>query len=430
MNTEQINELLLSISTPISKIENDLGIPSGVLNKAKNGTRNLPKKFIKPLQDYVNKNSSDVPSVSAPLLQGVISEGQPIKDRISTMKKAVTEKKVIFNENSKDKAEKDKALKACMDKINKDFGEGTVRLLGDNPLEKVDAISTGSISLNMALGVGGIPRGRITEIMGMESSGKTTITLHIIKEAQMMGLKCLFIDVEHAFDVDYAEAIGVDIDELVFVQPNSAEEALEVADRHVCSGAIQVVILDSVAALVPKSELEGEMGDSKIGLIARLMGQACRKMTGTIGLNKVAFIFINQLRIDINMKFGDPRVPAGGNALKFFSSVRLMVSKRDIKDGEERLGSKVAVKVIKNKVSPPFKVAEFDIMYGEGIDTLGEIVDLAVKFKIIEQGGAWFKYGDTMKCQGREKVYDFLLSHDIIREEIEEKILNFNHKQQ
>lgn len=423
MTQLEINELLSSTNIAISTIERDLVIPQGALNKAKNGVRDLPKKFITPLRDYLSKNGVDVPSVKSPIENPIKSSDQPIKDRIKTIKNVVLEKpnNVVVNEHQKNESEKLKALKLTMDKIDKDYGKGTVRTLGDNPLEECESISTGSISLNRALGVGGIPRGRITEIYGMESSGKTTLTLHVIKEAQKIGLTCAFIDVEHAFDVNYAEAIGVDTDSLVFSQPDNAEQALEVADRLASSGAVGVIILDSVAALVSKSELEGESGDFKMGMIARLLGQSCRKITAPVGRNKVAFIFINQLRVDINIKMGNPNVPCGGKSLKFFSSVRLDVSKSNIKDGEEIIGSSVKIKVVKNKVAPPFRIANFNIFYGEGIDRLGEILDIGVECNIIQQGGAWFTYKEH-KFQGREKFIDFLASHDIIADEIESAI--------
>ncbi len=322
-----------------------------------------------------------------------------------------------------DNNEKIKALRSVMEKIDKDYGKGTARTLGDIKLEVVDAIPTGSISLNKAIGVGGIPRGKITEIFGMQSSGKTTITLHIIKEAQKMGISCLFIDVEHAFDVEYANAIGVDTDNLLFLQPDNAEQALEVMDRYISSGAIGLVVLDSVAALVPRVELEGEMGDYKMGVIARLMGQACRKLTSSASRTQTACIFINQLRTDINIKFGNPNVPCGGNSLKFFSSLRLEVSKKEIKDGDEMIGSKVKVKVIKNKVAPPFKIAEFDIFYGEGINRINEIVDMAITEGIIKQSGAWFYY-EEHKFQGKDNVLDFIASHEIIAEEIEKILIS------
>lgn len=319
--------------------------------------------------------------------------------------------------------EKLKALKMTLDKIDKDFGKGSVMKLGDKPMQAMEVISTGSIGLDIALGVGGFPRGRIIEIYGPESSGKTTVALHTIAEAQKIGGICAFIDAEHAFDASYAKKLGVDVDNLLISQPDYGEQALEIAERLILSGALDVVVVDSVAALVPKSELEGEMGDSKMGLQARLMSQAMRKLTATINRTKSTCIFINQLREKIGIMFGNPETTTGGNALKFYSSVRLDIRRiAQIKDGEFATGNRTRVKVIKNKVAPPFRQVEFDIIFGEGISKIGEIIDIGVELNIINKSGSWFSYGDNKIGQGRETVKNFLKDNPEFAAEVEAKI--------
>lgn len=325
---------------------------------------------------------------------------------------------------STEKDAKLKALKLTLDKLDKTYGKGTVMKMGDNAVEDVEVIPTGSLGLDVALGVGGYPRGRIIEIYGPESSGKTTLTLHAIAEAQKKGGIAAFIDAEHAFDRVYAEKLGVDIENLIISQPDNGEQALEIADNLIRSGAIDIVIIDSVAALTPKSEIEGEMGDSKMGLHARLMSQALRKLTGSISKTKCTVIFINQLREKIGVMFGNPETTTGGNALKFYASVRLDIRRStQIKDtNSNATGNKTRVKVVKNKVAPPFKQAEFDIMYGEGISKVGEIIDLGVDFEIIKKAGSWFSYDDTRLGQGRDAVKTLLLDNPELMEELETKI--------
>lgn len=319
--------------------------------------------------------------------------------------------------------DKQKVLKLALDKIEKDFGKGSVMMLGDKQNEKIDVISTGSLGLDVALGVGGFPRGRIIEIYGPESSGKTTIAIHTIAEAQKKGGICAIIDAEHAFDTAYAKKLGVDIENLIISQPDYGEQALEIADRLISSGAIDVVVVDSVAALVPKSELEGEMGDSKMGLHARLMSQALRKLTATIARTGCCCIFINQLREKIGVMFGNPETTTGGNALKFYASVRLDIRRiSQIKDGDTATGNRTRVKVVKNKVSPPFKQVEFDLVFGEGISKIGEIIDLGVDLAILSKSGSWFSYGDTKIGQGREAVKNFLADNPEVASEVEQKI--------
>jgi recombination protein RecA len=317
-----------------------------------------------------------------------------------------------------------KALKLTLDKLDKTYGKGAVMKLGDTVVEEVDVIPSGSLGLDTALGVGGYPKGRVIEIYGPESSGKTTLTLHAIAEAQKSGGIAAFIDAEHAFDRFYAEKLGVDIDNLIISQPDHGEQALEIADNLIRSGAIDLVVIDSVAALTPKSEIEGEMGDSKVGLHARLMSQALRKLTGTISKTHCTVIFINQLREKIGVMFGNPETTTGGNALKFYSSVRLDIRRStQIKDTDGSvLGNKTRVKVVKNKVAPPFKTAEFDIMYGEGVSKVGEILDLGVAYEIVKKSGSWFSYGDTKLGQGRDAVKTILLDNPELSEEIESKI--------
>lgn len=325
---------------------------------------------------------------------------------------------------SSEKDAKLKALKLTLDKLDKAYGKGAVMKMGDHVVEDVEVIPSGSLGLDIALGVGGYPRGRVIEIYGPESSGKTTLTLHAIAEAQKTGGIAAFIDAEHAFDRFYAEKLGVDIDNLIISQPDHGEQALEIADNLIRSGAIDIVIIDSVAALTPKSEIEGEMGDSKMGLHARLMSQALRKLTASISKTRCTVIFINQLREKIGVMFGNPETTTGGNALKFYASVRLDIRRStQIKDTDGRVqGNKTRVKVVKNKVAPPFKTAEFDIMYGEGISKIGEILDLGVAYEIIKKSGSWFSYGDTKLGQGRDAVKALLRDNPELLEELEEKI--------
>ena len=325
---------------------------------------------------------------------------------------------------SAEKEAKLKALKLTLDKLDKTYGKGAVMKLGDSAVEQVEVIPTGSIGLDIALGVGGYPRGRIIEIYGPESSGKTTLTLHAIAESQKAGGIAAFIDAEHAFDRFYAEKLGVDIDNLIISQPDKGEQALEIADNLIRSGAIDLVVIDSVAALTPKSEIEGEMGDSKMGLHARLMSQALRKLTATINKTRCTVIFINQLREKIGVMFGNPETTTGGNALKFYASVRLDIRRStQIKDTDgEAAGNKTRVKVVKNKVAPPFKSAEFDIMFGEGISKIGEIIDIGVEYEIIKKSGSWFSYGDTKLGQGRDAVKTLLQDNPELFEELDVKI--------
>ena len=322
-----------------------------------------------------------------------------------------------------ERSEKIKALKLTMDKIDKDFGKGSVMMMSDKGVTEQEVISTGSIGLDMALGIGGLPKGRVVEIYGPESSGKTTLAIHVIAEAQKKGGMCAFIDAEHAFDSNYAQKLGVDIDNLLISQPDYGEQALEIADRLILSGALDVVVIDSVAALVPKSELEGEMGDSKMGLQARLMSQALRKLTATIAKTNSCCIFINQLREKIGIMFGNPETTTGGNALKFYASVRLDIRRMaQIKDGDESIGNHVKVKVVKNKVAPPFRQAEFDIIYGEGISKVGEIIDMGVELGIVQKSGSWFSYNSDKLGQGRDAVKQLMLDNPEMANEIETKI--------
>ncbi|MDN6279492.1 MAG: recombinase RecA [Psychroflexus sp.] len=330
----------------------------------------------------------------------------------------------MAKENNEKEA-KLKALKLTLDKLDKTYGKGTVMKMSDQAVEDVDAISSGSLGLDLALGVGGYPRGRVIEIFGPESSGKTTLTLHAIAEAQKAGGIAAFIDAEHAFDRTYAGKLGVDIDDLIMSQPDHGEQALEIADNLIRSGAIDIVVVDSVAALTPKSEIEGEMGDSKMGLHARLMSQALRKLTASISKTKCTVIFINQLREKIGVMFGNPETTTGGNALKFYSSVRLDIRRStQIKNSNsDVLGNKTRVKVVKNKIAPPFKLAEFDIMYGQGISKVGEIIDIGVDYEIIKKAGSWFSYGDTKLGQGRDAVKTLLKDNPELMDELETKIL-------
>lgn len=319
--------------------------------------------------------------------------------------------------------EKDKALDAALSQIERAFGKGSIMRLGQNPNVDIEAISTGSLGIDIALGIGGLPKGRIIEIYGPESSGKTTLALSVIAQSQKKGGTCAFIDAEHALDPSYAKKIGVDIDNLLISQPDAGEQALEIADTLVRSGAIDVLVVDSVAALVPKAELEGEMGDSHMGLQARLMSQALRKLTSSVSRSNTLIIFINQIRMKIGVMFGNPETTTGGNALKFYASVRIDIRRiGSIKDKEDVIGSQTRVKIVKNKVAPPFKIVDFDIMYGEGISKTGELIDLGVKAGIVEKAGAWFSYKGEKLGQGRENAKLFLKENPAVAEEIENKI--------
>ena len=319
--------------------------------------------------------------------------------------------------------EKLKVLSAVMDKIEKDFGKGAIMKMSSKKVDEVPVIPSGSITIDQALGIGGYPKGRVIEIFGPESSGKTTLAIHAIAEAQKAGGIAAFIDAEHAFDSAYAQKLGVDIDELLISQPDNGEQALEIADHLIRSSAIDIVVIDSVAALTPKAEIEGEMGESKMGLQARLMSQALRKLTASISKTRTVYIFINQLRDKIGVVYGNPETTTGGNALKFYASVRIDIRKASvIKDGEEQLGARAKVKIVKNKLAPPFRRAEFDIMYGEGISKIGEIIDLGVDLGILKKSGSWFSYGERKIGQGRDSVKELLKSDEALRDELEAKV--------
>jgi recombination protein RecA len=341
------------------------------------------------------------------------------------MEKEITKKEAAKEAASKEiNKEKLKALQLTIDKIDKDYGKGTIMRMGDKPTNDVPTISSGSIGLDVALGIGGYPRGRVIEIFGPESSGKTTLAIHAIAEAQKAGGIAAFIDAEHAFDRFYAEKLGVDIENLLISQPDNGEQALEITDSLIRSGAIDIIVIDSVAALTPKSEIEGDMGDSKMGLQARLMSQALRKLTANINKTNTCCVFINQLRDKIGVMFGNPETTTGGNALKFYASMRVDIRKmQQIKDGEEVQGSRTKVKIVKNKLAPPFKKAEFDIMYGEGISKSGEIVDLGVELEVIKKSGSWFSYGETKLGQGRDAVKNLLRDNPELSLELEKKIM-------
>jgi len=333
---------------------------------------------------------------------------------------AVKEKKDL---NQEEFEAKRKALETALSQIEKKFGKGSVMTFSSEAVKSIEAVPTGSLSLDIATGIGGIPKGRVTEIFGHESSGKTTLTLHIIAEAQKRGGKAVFIDAEHAFDPKYAKAIGVNLEDLIISQPDYGEQALEIAETLVRSGVIDVIVIDSVAALVPKAELEGSIEESNIGLHARLMSKAMRVLKGAVNKSNTALILINQVREKVGVMFGNPETTTGGRAIKFFADMRMEVRKSDIKDGGERVGSRVKVKVVKNKLAPPFKEAEFDILYGEGISKEGEIIDLGEEFGIIKKSGSWYSYGDLKLGQGKEKVRERLKAEPSLAEEIEQKIL-------
>jgi recombination protein RecA len=329
----------------------------------------------------------------------------------------------MSNKDAEVSKEKLKALQLTMDKLEKTYGRGTIMKLGDSPVEAVEVIPTGSIGLNAALGIGGLPKGRVIEIFGPESSGKTTLALHAIAESQKQGGIAAFIDAEHAFDRFYAQKLGVDVENLLVSQPDNGEQALEITENLIRSGAIDIIVIDSVAALTPRSEIEGEMGDSKMGLQARLMSQALRKLTSTISKTATCCIFINQLREKIGVMFGNPETTTGGNALKFYASVRLDIRKMNqLKEGEETIGNRVKVKVVKNKVAPPFRKAEFDIIFGEGISRPFEIIDISVENNLVKKSGSWFSYGETKLGQGRDAVKKILVDNPELADELEQKI--------
>ncbi|WP_281856818.1 recombinase RecA [Litoreibacter halocynthiae] len=330
----------------------------------------------------------------------------------------------LLKMNPKDQSNKQKALDSALAQIERQFGKGSImKLGGENAIQQIESVSTGSLGLDIALGIGGLPKGRVIEIYGPESSGKTTLTLHCVAEAQKKGGVCAFVDAEHALDPQYARKLGVDLDELLISQPDTGEQALEIVDTLVRSGAVSLVVVDSVAALTPKSELEGDMGDSSVGVHARLMSQAMRKLTSSISRSNCMVIFINQIRMKIGVMFGSPETTTGGNALKFYSSVRLDIRRIGaLKDRDEVVGNQTRVKVVKNKVAPPFKQVEFDIMYGEGISKMGELLDLGVKAGVVEKSGSWFSYGDDRIGQGRENAKTFLKENTRIALEIEDKI--------
>lgn len=404
--TEQILKIIADfkgIKMPVSKIENEIGFSNGLLGKAAKGDTTLSEEKLQKLIEFHEKH---FPKAEVPATKLVVE-----KDGI---KKRPSEERIAISN-------------ATNDKINQDFGAGTIMRWGDKPDSNIKVVPTGSLFLDKALGIGGLPRGRIVEIFGMESSGKSTITLHVISNAQKQGLKCLLIDAENSFDPEYAEALGVKIDELEYCQPSYGEEALEVLDRKIVSGEIGVAVVDSVAALIPKAELEGAMGDSRIGAHAKLMSQACRKLVGTVAKTNTLCIFINQIRHKIGVTYGSPEVTTGGLALQFYSSIRLSVTRsitneNSVMNGDLKEGNKTTVKVIKNKCAPPFRAATFNIIYGKGVDTFGEVVDLAIETGIIKKAGSWFSYNGDKLGQGLPLVKDLLRDNPDMFAQIESKL--------
>lgn len=400
---KKLNELVTS-GTKKSTLENEIGLPANSLSAVLAGHKEMPDKWVGKIETYFGEPVTVIPA-SEKTKMVVDKSGLKLKPSIK-VEQVATE---------------------AMLKLNKDFGEGTVMFFGSKPNTDYKTVSTGSLLLNEALGIGGLPRGRIVEIFGWESSGKTTIALNAIADAQKQGLKCLLVDAENAFDPEYAVALGVDVESLQYCQPSYGEQGFEVADRLMSSGQVQVVIIDSVAAMIPKAELEGEVGDSKMGLHARLMSQVCRKLVGTIAKNNCLCIFINQFRHKIGVTYGSPEVTTGGMALQFYASIRLEVRRstteqNSVMNGDVKEGNRTTVKVIKNKCAPPFRQAVFNIMYGTGIDTLGEIIEMAIEKNIIAKAGSWFSYGESKLGQGKDAVRQILADNPDMKNEIETKI--------
>lgn len=422
MQTEISNVLakLKELKIGASKIEADLSLANGVLGKTAKGIKGLSEENFKRVMNYFYEKTKD---------NNLVSETSKVEITEIETKVEEPTKMVVDSEGLKN-IHKKVLTREVVDKINKDFGAGTLMTFGEKPNQSYDVISTGSLNLDVALGIGGLPRGRMVEIFGLESSGKTTIALYAIANAQKKGLRCLLVDAENSFDPEYAMTLGVNIDELDYCQPSYGEQGFEVADRMISSGKVGLVVIDSVAAMIPKAELEAGIGDNKMGLHARLMSQVCRKMVTSISKNEVLVIFINQIRNKIGVMFGNPEVVCGGMALQFYASVRLSVSRslsneNSVMNGADKLGNLTSVKVIKNKCSIPFKTAKFNIIYGEGIDRLGEVVDLGVEFGIIKKSGSWFTVAaDGVKLgQGKEAVKETLLSNPDLAEIIEKQIL-------
>lgn len=417
---ESLIKTLKECGVKKTQIETDLGMPKNSLSSMLSGIKEIPDKWVQPLLAYSAKFApSETLSDKIDHPNNVASELAGVNN--GTAVNAPTAKRI---EAIVTDPEKRKKLLEVMNSINKDYGAGSVIIMGETPTVPVEVISTGSLGIDAALGVGGLPKGRIIEIYGPESSGKTTIALHVIAQAQKLGGMCGFIDAEHAFDPLYAENLGVKVDNMYLSQPDYGEQALEIADRLICSGSVDVLVIDSVAALVPKAEIEDEMGSSKMGLHARLMSQAMRKMTGSISKTKTIVIFINQLRDIIGaMGYGPSETTTGGKALKFYASVRLDVRRiQQIKDGDVATGNKVKVKVVKNKVAPPFKTAEFDIVFGQGINHIGEVIDAAVAKNIIQKSGSWYAYDSTKLGQGRDSVQSLLKDNEEMLNEIKSKL--------